>query len=53
MKDKKPALRTVRKKDKLKRSIDEGKEITGDGILGAMLNTPPETHEEMQGKKKS
>ena len=52
MKDKKTSLKTFRKKDKPKRSTDEGKEITGDGILGTMLNTPPETHEEMKKQAK-
>lgn len=51
MKDKKTGLKTFRKKDKLKRPTNEGKEITGDNILGAMLNTPPETHKEMKEKK--
>ena len=52
--DKEIKLKISRKKDEPEISLDDKPEqdieITGDQILENMLNTPPETHDEMKKK---
>lgn len=48
---KKTNVEKTRKKDKHVDESTEESEITRDSILGAMLDTPPKTHDEMREKK--